>query len=1467
MASERFQRRIDRILDQIEDAADRRDWRAVRIGAQDVLIFDPENADALNFLAAAQRALGAEADFRDAADSSQARPIDQSTEPTSFADGRYQVRHFLGEGGKKKVYLAHDTLLDREVAFALIKTEGMDEAGRSRISREAQAMGRLGSHPHIVTVYDLGQHESRPYLVTELMGGGDLEAVIETTQDHRLPLDQSIEIAKQTCRGLEFAHDQGIVHRDLKPGNVWLTRGGTAKIGDFGLAVSLDRSRITTEGTMVGTVSYMPPEQAMGGEVTPRSDLYSLGAMLYELVTGRPPFLGDDAVAIIGQHINTPPVSPTWHNAGCPRPLETLILRLLETALDVIDTADEGATHALPLLEETPNLANNPIYGRAFVGREAELHRAHAAFDNAVSGQGSLLMVVGEPGIGKTTLCEQLATYAAVRGGRTLVGHCYEEGSLSLPYLPFVEALRSYVLSREPEELGQELGTGAEPVARIVSEVRDRVQVELGTPGDPDEERYRLLQGVSTFLNNAANVQPLVLVLEDLHDADRGTLDLLSHIARNLSGSRVLVVGTYRDVEVDRTHALSGSLAELGRLPNFGRLVLRGLTVGEVHRMVGNLSGQEVPWGMAEAVYRQTEGNPLFVQEILRYLVEEGLVSREEGRWRGDSDLADRIPEGLRDVIGKRLSRLSDGCNRMLATASVIGREFSLSVLRQLAGVPEEDLFGGLEEAQGAAVIEERSSVGGAVTYRFAHAFFRQTLYEEIIAPRRIRLHQQVARALEQVYPARLEEHAAELAEHFAHSSDPVDLAKAVEYGQRAAARSMSVYAYGEAARLLEQALQVQEVLGLEDKTKRCDLLLSLGDALLDSGEPQRILDEVAPEAFALAEALDDGSRASRACRLARFGFLLHGLGPESATPEAALWAGRADQYAKPGTVERVWANLSQGSLRDPRNPSRLRAGAVALLRDALGLARQLDDRETLWQAAQSNLFHQWAPHHTEERLRLAEEFAGQPREGVSSRTLQLVLLYVLNVFLVTGQRGRAEQVLGEHRTITQNTGIAEAQISVLLCDAALATMDGRLWDAVESCQRIVPLGEELGIPEHAQVIERISILRPLLLLGKADEYLQIRQLPSSYMVPALSHLGREAEVKALLDDLILGRPGVGTSEDETRLDEDVRSLEAAVLVGHEEAVRLLYHRLDDGVTLTTGFNFPTCVARHLGAAAAMLGEPDKARSNYQKALEVAGNMRFRPEIALTRLQLAELLIEHYPEERAEALEHLDFALAEFRDMKMQPSLERALARKLELQGVASVDITTSIGAVASAVTIERPDLRSHTAPDGTVTILFSDIEGSTQMTERLGDQRMQQVLRGHNGIVRDQVAAYDGFEVKSLGDGFMLAFSSARRALQCAISIQQAFAAHNQEHPEEPVLVRIGLHTGELVQEMEDFFGKNVILASRIADQAKGGEILVSSLLKELTESGGDIQFGDQREVELKGLAGVSRVYPVAWE
>ena len=471
-------------MTELRRRADQLDWQLALRLSEDVLAVDPSNADASVYLAAARRNLDSGSspsqDFPTANTA-----VATSEQPTSFSDGRYQVKNFLGEGGKKKVYLAQDTTLDREVAFALIRTEGLDDTSRTRIQREAQAMGRLGSHPHIVTVFDLGQEQDQPYMVTELMSGGDVEGLIDAAPDHRLALEQAINIAVETCRGLEFAHGRGIVHRDLKPGNVWLTDNGTAKIGDFGLAVSLDRSRLTTEGMMIGTVSYMPPEQAMGGDVTPQSDLYSLGAMLYEMVTGRPPFLGDDAVAIIGQHINTPPVSPTWHNAQCPRPLEALILRLLaknpserpESATDVLsalDAIDLATIAEQPAAGVDQAHALDSLAGGVFVGRQREMGELKACLEDALSGRGRLVTLVGEPGIGKTRTALELATYAGLRQAQVLWGRCYE-GEGAPPYWPWVQAIRSYVRDVDPEQLRSDMGAGAADIGQVVSDVRDRL--------------------------------------------------------------------------------------------------------------------------------------------------------------------------------------------------------------------------------------------------------------------------------------------------------------------------------------------------------------------------------------------------------------------------------------------------------------------------------------------------------------------------------------------------------------------------------------------------------------------------------------------------------------------------------------------------------------------------------------------------------------------------------------------------------------------------------------------------------------------------------------------------------------------------------------------------------------------------------------------------------------------------------
>jgi serine/threonine protein kinase/class 3 adenylate cyclase len=1412
--------------------------------------------------------------------------------PRSFANGRYAVKSFLGEGGRKRVYLAHDEKLDRDVAFAAIKTEGLDASGLSRVQREAQAMGRLGDHPNIVTVFDTGDESGSPYIVSQYMAGGDLAAVLQQRPEHRLPIDEAVRVAEQVCSGLEHAHTRGIVHRDLKPGNIWFDNPGVAKIGDFGLAVALDRSRLTMAGMMVGTASYMPPEQAMGGETTFASDLYALGCVLYEMVTGRPPFVGDDTVAVISQHVNTAPVAPTWHHAECPPALETLILRLLEkdakkrpdSAAQVREAlgsvVSRGSTPVPQTGVEAPQTEQaSPIYRRTFVGREQEVKQLESAFDAALSGKGSLFMVVGEPGIGKTTITEQLATYVGMRGGKSLVGHCYEEGSLSLPYLPFVETMRSYVIQGDREELSNQLGQGAADVARIVSEVRDRVDVVPATSSSPEEERFRLFQSVASFLRNASKAQAMCLVLEDLHDADKGTMEMLVHLARNLAGARILLVGTYRDVEVDRTHPLSAALAELRRVESFQRIPLRGLSPDEVQRMLSNIAGQDVQFVLAEAVYRQTEGNPLFIQEVIRYAAESGLIKREGDQWVATTEsLITQIPEGLKDVIGRRLSGLSDACNRVLSVASVIGRDFAVDVLQQVGGITEEELMLALEEAMRVSLIEEVKG-GREARFRFTHAFFRQTLYEEMIAPRRLRMHNEVAKALEQHYSTRVEEHAVELAEHYAHSSSEDDLRLAVAYGEIAAARAASVYAFGEAARLLEQAVQVQEIVEPTDAETLYRLMITLSACLLAAGDAERVINETTKRGLELAEKLGVGKHACDIADLAAMAYVYqHGL-TAFFMPEYAALCDVVDRHAAPGTSEHaralIWRSWIAWVAKDPKAtwPPR---------REALDLARTLGDRATLVLATFAFTVTGNPIGWDADKLAAAREiaagtgaFAPHASGGLASLGTGLppsfvgqMLWSVADTLCDAGEIELATKVWAELDAYADRVEDPYVRSWQIFAQGTRLVYAGELEQCIQLGTDFEQRAEVLGIAGFGRLVATWARGGAILYLGITEQFVE-RQWAFEALPYGDTNI---AFVYAASGRLEEARAAVGKALERMRSQGEEWSdrigltylLDVAIRLEDTELASTLSARLQDALPFSNN-NFVQTKGRLLGRAAMLLGDPQAARAHFEDGLAVARKIGIRPEIALLHYEMTRLLFEHHPDERVAAVEYLNNATREAQAMKMGPLLNDCLALKLRFQGITSTDIYTSIDSVARVVEAEKPDLRTHAAPDGTVTLMFSDIEDSTVLTEHLGDQAWQELLRKHNALIREQIRAHDGYEVKTMGDGFMVAFQSAKKGLDCAVGIQRAFNRHNATHGEH-VKVRIGLHAGEAIKDGDDFYGKNVILASRVAGKAVGGEILVSSLLRQLVESSvGAAMFGEAREVELKGLSGAHVVYAVA--
>jgi len=1423
------------------------------------------------------------------------RPISAlPTVPTSFAAGRYQVRRFLGEGGKKRVYLAHDTRLDRDVAFSLIKTEGLDAAGLARVRREAQAMGRLGDHPNVVTVYDIGEEAGQPYIVSQFMEGGSVEGLIGQASDHRLPIDQGLQIASEVCQALRHAHERGIIHRDVKPGNIWLTADGHAKLGDFGLAVALDLSRMTQAGMMVGTVAYMPPEQALGREPDARSDLYSLGAMLYEMVTGRPPFLGDDVVAIISQHINTAAVAPSWHNPEVPRALEALILRLLAKAPEDRPESAAAVRQALTAIASTaPTVAERPVQeeanpldrlaGGVFVGREKEMDELRAGLEDALSGRGRLLMLVGEPGIGKTRTAEELCTYARLRSAQVLWGRCYE-GEGAPAYWPWVQVIRSYVHDRDPAALMSEMGPGAADIAQVVSEVRERLP-GLPTPPalEPEQARFRLFDSITTFLKNAGNRQPLVLILDDLHWADKPSLLLLQFLARELRGGRLLVLGTYRDVEVRRQHPLGQTLGELARQQLSQRILLRGLTERDVARFIELTAGIAPPQALVDAVYRETEGNPFFVNEIVRLLVADGRLERPEEvkSW------SVTIPQSVREVVGRRLDHLSEGCNRVLTIASVIGREFGLDALeRVILRQPQDERLKGdrlleaLEEAVAARVVTEVPRAVGR--YSFSHALIWETLYEELTTTRRVRLHRRIGEVLEGLYGAHPEPHVAELAHHFFEAAPGGDVAKAIDYARRAGDRAAALLAHEEAAEHYGLALQALELRDKPDDRLRCELLLALGEAQRKAGEPEKPTATL-EQAFALAERLGDADlmgRVALAYATAAFYGPLQYRGAAVPYLRRALQAVGEEDSPLRGML--LCALSHDLMILYPRAQFNLEE-REALALEAKALGERIADPRVQAGALLRLIWSRTGPEHVRDRLAAAKELIPLAEEARDIPLLFFGRWQTMNDSLRVGDMETVDREIESTSELATQTREPAYQAWPFGGRAMRACMEGKWDEAERGAQQMLLMGQRLQNPFYLQAsLAQLFDIRSN--QGRISELEAatkgaVQQYPDSLpwlaaLADLYALLEREPEARQYFEKL------ASASEEFTNIPDEANYLVILALaayvarfLGDTPRAETLYGVLKpyDGLTITVA-NGALCIgaaSRVLGVLASTMSRWEEAEAHFLDGIAQNERIGARPWLARGRLEYAQMLLARdQPGDRQKALDQVDKALPIFQELGMKGFMEQALTLKLRGQGIlTSAGARTSIDAVAAAVYVDNPDLRQHAAPDGTVTILFTDIEGSTEMTERLGDRRWLELLHAHNAIVREQVQAHGGFEVKSQGDGFMLAFGSARRALQCAIDTQRAFAKHNEAHPEEPIRVRIGLHTGEAIKEAEDFYGRHVILASRVADQAEGGQILASSLLKELTESAGDIRFGEGRKVELKGLKGKHQVFGVAWE
>jgi eukaryotic-like serine/threonine-protein kinase len=1208
----------------------------------------------------------------------------------AFEAAGYRIEAVIGRGGVGTVYRAVQLTLQRDVALKLLTAEQSADRSFRQMFLDESVLAASLDHPHIVPVYDAGEVEQILYMAMRYVPGSDLQGMIR--REGRLSPHASVIILEQVAGALDVAHAAGLVHRDVKPSNVLIAGGHGAEqplhawLGDFGLSRRVgDPAEQSTERPL-GTVHYVAPEQIRGDAVDHRADIYSLGCLLFECLTGSVPFAHASVPAVLYAHLEAPIPTVSDRGIGLPAAMDEVIAwalakspderpqraaELAQAAAQALGGGEARLHTAAP--PETPARVpapRRPRASRPIVGRLLESEDLVSLLDDASAGVGGVATLSGEAGIGKTTLARQLSALAEQRGIPAVWG-VGASAEAARPYWHWIQVVRGIAARREGPGIFKTLGAVGAWLSAIVPDLEPipptpaeggRSQVALGA----EEGRFHLYDALLRLLEIAAEHSGLVVVLDDLHFADEASLLALSYISRAVADKRILIVCTHRDLEFEEARRESVPFSELVR-PTLG-IVLKGLPAADVARMIESRRDAPPPDALVARIHELTGGNPLFVSELLSLI--------EAERDLDDAAVAAGalpLPAGVRDAITARLAMLSPEGREMLAVASVIGDQFRAGTLAAAAGTPAVELLEQLDEAVRLRLV--RPTTQYADGYGFHHGLIQATLYDAIPRGRRLALHAAVARALEQDPAVAAGEGLAEIAHHYLEAAPAHDPQRAIDYARRAGDRAMETFAYDDAVSMYRGALGVT---GLTE-VQRGELLQALGEAQMRVGDTEAARQTLLRAADAARVRNDPVAFAHAALSCAIWG-LTNGT-DEQLVGLAQEAVARLEHVDEPGLMARVEGFLAAAIYWSDEVERRER-----LAEDALRLARAEERRrgdresaETLGYVLGRYLLARWGPQSairdvqtSDEVVELAQRL-GDTELELLIRNWRITVLMELGRFSAVDQEiARVEQMAGDLRQ-------PRAMVFLPLHYALRAGTMGHFDEAESLNSQSAEIGRELrGSTSDLAGSAQLLMLRYL--QGRLPELEQpLRTLAASRpeMVgyacahaAMLSQAGRAAEAQAELERITVSGLD-GFPKDCTHLLMLALVGDVAAELGDSERARRLYDWLAPyrgRWVVSAGASALWPVDRSLGRLSLAAGSIDVALEHTTSARAQSERAGALPATTLAMLDQARaLLARGRPEDHDHIRELVRQVLAQAQQIGMGWVVDAAVALEVAL--------------------------------------------------------------------------------------------------------------------------------------------------------------------------------------------------------